>query len=294
MRQLLILIVILAPCAAWAQLPNPGFETWEPRNGSETPAGWYSGGLGAGRTRPAHSGQNSVTVWNWYYYSRGYVIAGGSETANLFALERTGVPIETKPARLSGYYMYDVGPNQGHSDSAVVVLLLKRYNRSADSVEIVGSGTLKLPPAAEYTRFVLNVQDHMPGINPDSIVVALISSDSGFCGLESDGTCCYFTVDDLTLDLASGVSLDAGQLFAPAAVHPNPMRGAARLEWTDPGSRASRVVIYDARGAVARTITNPSGGACLLGGDQFSAGAYRFAVIDALGNTMASGGFVVE
>lgn len=295
MRRLILsmLLALVAPVLTCGQVVNGGFEDWEKRGPGEHPVGWYSNGIGVGKTETSHNGRFAVTVWNWYYYSRGYVVSGEAE-ASWLDPERGGVPIGFKPARLSGFYRYELGSNSGKKDSAVVVVVLKRFNVTTQTPEVISTSALRLGPAAAFTPFSLDIEQGASDAMPDSIAIALISSDSGFCSVESDGTCLYFSVDELRLENSAGLPFDAMTLFERASVTPNPVRGIARAVWPLSSGRAVRVAVYTAAGTLARTIQGLSGSEAFISSEGLAVGRYFFEAIGADGRIVARGSFAVE
>jgi len=216
----LVLIGLMSINITQAQVINGGFES----NNSGNPMGWSLGGqFGAGiDTNSARSGNNSLSVWNWYYYSPGYAING---TLPQFSINYhlAGMPIANKPISLDGYYTYDSTNTSSTNDSAIAWVLLKKFNVALHKVDTVGFGMKKLAhtPGSAFEPFQVMIQDLMPGIMPDSVVIFFQSATNGFCANTTNGNCLYLNVDDLAFDTPASTNpkINLAGLFS---VFPNP------------------------------------------------------------------------
>jgi len=183
------------------QIPNSDFET-----GIDSSAtGWMMDFIGAGRNNQYfNSGNNSMSVWNWYYYAEGFTFNGNSthSSATSNIAKYGGTPIGYKPAILTGYYHYDTSGTFSDNDSAVVQVLLKKYDSINQNIDTIGYGETHLPAtdlSQSFVEFNVTIHDLAIGVNPDSIIVILKSSIDGFCDVSGTGNCLYFYVDDLLL-----------------------------------------------------------------------------------------------
>lgn len=269
--------IVAAATAAVAQIPQESFEKWDSVETVELPPGWYGGQFGSGKVESAHSGRYAASVWNWYYYAKGYLITGPRGTW-FVDLAAAGVPIDYKPTKLTGYYRYDLGRNQRKNDSAVAYVMLKRYNPETGKRDTIGFAKKLLGPAAAYTPFTVDIRDYAPGILPDSITLAFVSSDSGFCEGESDGNCCYLSIDDIQLSLSSGVSYDARPLFDAARVYPTPLRSSGRIEWSARAGTSYTLRLYSVSGALVRTVDGLTGGSARIDRAGLPSGEYLFEI----------------
>jgi hypothetical protein len=289
-----VVVMLAATTVAWGQVPSEGFEQWDSSSAGEVARGWWGGPFGSSKVDDAHSGRYAASVWNWYFYAMGYIITGPTG-AWYNDLVRAGVPISYKPTRLTGYYRYVLGKNGGNSDgndSAVVYVMLKRYNPQTMQPDTIGFVKKLLGPTASYIPFTVDIRDYAPGVDPDSVVICFVSSEKGFCNNESEGTCCYLSIDDIQLSTSSGVAHSAAHLFERASVHPNPMRADARVEWSATPGREYRLIMYDAAGRRARTIEGLTGGSAKLDRSGLSSGEYLFEIRDQ-GNMVAARGRVM-
>lgn len=219
---LFLLLLVCHSLSSRAQILNGGFES----NNTGNPIGWsLAGQFGSGiDTNSSHSGYNSLSVWNWYYYSPGYAVNGNLP---LFSTDYhlAGMPVAGKPFSLNGYYHYDSTNTSSQFDSALVWVLLKKFNVALHKVDTVGYGRMRLGHVAgnTYQPFQVSIQDLMPGVMPDSVVIFFQSAVNGFCSNSTSGNCLYLNVDDLAFDTpASQKERDeSGETFA---LFPNPAR----------------------------------------------------------------------
>jgi hypothetical protein len=228
-------------------LPNTGFEILD-TNGF--PSQWSTGSYGAGSSMINHSGSFSVSVWNWYYYGKGFAV-NGTANSHLSAYEG-GTPYTQKATQLNGFYRYDTMGTYTNNDSALVAVLLKKYNPSSQQSDTIGYGTVHLPAFApsngSFTSFSVDIVDWNPAIQPDSIVVLLQSSiQNGFCDNAGDGNCLYFNVDDLSLETPLGIT-DLSGNYMKTEVYPNPIIQNATIKIKSELDCKARITISDASG----------------------------------------------
>lgn len=228
-----------------AQIINGGFES----NNTGAPIGWSLGGqFGSGiDTNQARTGNNSLSVWNWYFYSPGYAVNGNLP---LFSTDYhlAGTPVVGKPVSLDGYYLYDTTNTNTTIDSAIVWVLLKKFNVALHKVDTVGFGTKKLGPVSgAFEPFQVLIQDLMPGVMPDSVVIFFKSSGNGFCSNASTGDCLYLNVDDLAFDTPAALrdTQEDSKLFS---VFPNPVNDLLTIQ--NFSGKACKLRLMNAAGAV--------------------------------------------
>jgi len=282
--------LVLAPIAATAQ-ENESFETWEESQGREQPVGWRGSPFGVGKSEAAHGGKFAATVWNWYYYGRGYLFNGPGEPF-WFELDRGGTPINWKPTSLTGYYRYNVDSNNSSKNtSGIVAVMLKRWNPQTQRPDTIGFAEQRLPPSPTFRQFTVSIRDYSPGIMPDSIVIGIISSDSGFCAVESSGNCCYLTVDDLRLSSTSGVDISVANLFPTVRIFPNPAsdgRGSI-AQWGTSSGGPFTLRIIATNGQIVRTIAAIEGTETMLHPQNLPAGNYLIEVRNSRGEAVGNG-----
>ncbi len=203
MKRFLLLIVLWTAVKTEAQqLNNSSFDSWVATANDTLPAQWKTSGFGVGRTLGMF-GPWALEVWNWYYYSKGYAVNDPNfEALPAPAFQRhQGQPFSFRPVALQGLYRYLPGENQGAADSAYIALSFKRRNAITQQTDSLGFALRKFPPTETFTPFTLPIQ--LAGTeNPDTLLVAIVSSINGFCA--GNGNCLYLSVDNLQLLYPAG------------------------------------------------------------------------------------------
>ena len=247
--------------AAYGQTLDLDFETWTKKEGIQpgtadtSPEGWSLRVYGAARTTEAHSGNSAVLIWNWYNYAQGVLSTGNSGYVNERSVIDAGYPIAFKPARIKGFYRYELDNNEG-PDSGQVIVYLKRRNPETNKRDTIGYGYAALPPAGSYTPFEVPIVDYQPGVDPDSIAIAFFSSKDGFCD-EQDANCCYLWLDALTLEATSGVEqpLD-GLTHVPPEVRLIETEKELLVIWQYQPALPYSIVLFDVNGKQMQVWNN--------------------------------------
>ena len=232
-------------------LTNPGFEILDTTG---YPAQWSTSGYGAGSSSLSNSGNFSMSVWNWYYYGKGFAV-NGTAYSHLAAYEG-GTPYTLKATQLNGFYRYDTMGTYSNHDSALVAVLLKKYNSSTQQSDTIGYGTIHLPAYApsngNFASFSVEITDWNSSDQPDSIVVLLQSSiQNGFCETAGDGNCLYFNVDDLSLVTPLGITDISGN-YLKTEVYPNPVIQNFTIKIQSEFDSKTKITISDASGKAVK------------------------------------------
>lgn len=290
------LLLFLAPILLHAQEIQGGFEQWDSVDDgmvSVKPRGWsFEASFGAGRESSAHSGSWGARIWNWYNEVPGKMILGDKSPSGWGNVTAGGgLPISSVPQRLTGVYKFVPGELEFGEDSALVAVLLKRYNPELGLPDTLSYVQMKLGPSDTWRPFELTIPAPVSKVMPDSIEIGFASSRNTFC---RDGYCCYLSLDDIALVSAAGVpyQMESGRLVT-AVVTPNPMREAAVITFDGEPGRHYTVDVVDESGCRAMAIEAIGNRAALRRVD-LPAGTYMFVVRDAVGVTVARGRFVVE
>lgn len=294
-----VAILLSAHAVSQAQDFEDGFEQWKPNDaGAEMPLGWSGSNFGTGKVTGAYEGEYAASVWNWYSYVLG-ILSIGEKAPLPLELNHAGVPIDFIPTRLTGFYRYTQGYNNydgPQEDSAVVYILLKRYNGEAQGgIDTVGFAAHFFPENESWQPFSIDIPRGTPGLIPDSIAIVFYSSnpdDIARCGPDSMD-CSYLSVDALKLVAASGVTRNVQSLAAPLTVVPNPVVADASFRFEGTPGESYSLRIYDGVGRLALerrfTGSHPD-----LNGTELPAGTYHVSITDENFVQVASGGFVVE
>ncbi len=253
-RVLILVTFLLSTSIYQAQneILNSGFEL-----GTDSlPENWSLDNFGSGRTTDyAAAGNYSMSVWNWYYYVSGFCVNGNVNglIATSQIKKQAGTPFIYKPAFIEGYYHYDTTGTFSDNDSAVVEVLLKKYNSSTQTIDSIAYGEVHLP-ATDLTQnlvqFYVPITDLMPGINPDSIIVVLKSSINGYCETSLSGNCLYFYVDELSAGFPLG---NKTPLFNEEKLDfwPNPMTDILNINIKEDG--IATIEIFNMNGQVIKS-----------------------------------------
>jgi hypothetical protein len=225
---------------AFAQIPNPGFETWSLGN----PTGWTTNNaLGADttvvRTTDVHSGT---------YAAQGIVtsLVGVTIPPTLTVL----FPWTTRSSTFTGYYKYS--PVGG--DTLMIAAVL------AGSSTAVAAGIVKTTVAqSSYTQFTITMQ-YLSSATPDSggVYFAIIPA-TGSTLAHAGST---FKIDDIAFAGATGVESAVGKTPQSYALHqnyPNPFNPSTVIGYDIPASGYVSLKVYDMLGRERAT---------LLGADQ--------------------------
>lgn len=182
------------------EIPNAGFENWDTTNVLQN---WSVRSGNISQSTDSHSGSYAALIWTWYIYVS-ELLVNGNLPPNTYEIHKAGTPTSVKPASLRGVYKYtDVAPG----DSAVAIVLLKKYDTIQNKIDTIGYGIKLLGPVNTYTSFQICITDMQPSATPDSIVIAFSSSgnflkssvnDIKFCN-GGTGYCSYLYIDALSL-----------------------------------------------------------------------------------------------
>ncbi len=272
---LLTLSFFSASLLLQAQIPNAGFEDWTFPNNDTVPEGWSSSGFGAGRSAAAYTGSYSAYVWNWYYYAKGWIVNGEANPGfTQFSASLGGTPISEKPLRLHGYYFYVRGDNGAFDDSAFVNVVVKKFNNTLQQPDTVALGRLHLGPASSFIPFTVDIEDMAQGIDPDSIVISFWSclDNNCFCDVNGSGNCLFFYVDDLSLELASGI-ISIDNWFNGLSVYPNVISEKATIHI--PASvEHVQLSLYNSTGQCIQSWKSVPGTDLVFNRENFESGFY--------------------
>ena len=182
------------------EILNPGFENWDTTN---VPTNWSVRSGSISQSTDSYSGSYAALIWTWYISITELLVNGDySATGLKFKIHEAGTPTSVKPAYLQGIYKYtDVAPG----DSAVAIVLLKKYDSIQSKIDTIGYGIKLLGPVNTYTTFQVDIVDLQPSVTPDSMVIAFSSSGNflksnvGDLKICDSGSCSYLYIDALSL-----------------------------------------------------------------------------------------------
>ncbi len=199
------------------QLPNMDLEVWQNFGRYESPAPlgiWATPNkvsdllvfldpppVTVSKTMDAVSGQYAARIET--IQPEDFFLMAGTLATGIFEPDlenpvkslRQGVPFTSRPKAFSGYYKYL--PVAG--DSCKLYALLSKWNHSAQKRDTVAYAGL--PPLAEYpseyTKFTFDFEYHLQGIEPDTLIMIMVSSAEGDAFIGGIGSTLY--VDELRL-----------------------------------------------------------------------------------------------
>lgn len=195
--------------SAHAQLANAGFENTSVVGEDTIPDDWsVTSGFGGGAIQDGNTGDWSLGVWHWYWYGPG-IAANGSSVLDGYE----GTPFTGHPVGISGFYKRytdSLVVDQSLNDSGQVTVLLTRWNAGLFQRDTVAIGARAFGERPEWSPFSIGL-DYLLSGDPDTLVVRVLSGIDCFCGMGTDGTCCYLYVDDLSIELENGVTTPLGR-----------------------------------------------------------------------------------
>jgi hypothetical protein len=265
---------------------NPDFEQTDTTNSFAFISDWEGDGFGGAPSTLSQSGNYSMMIWNWYWYGRAYAYNGNNAGLGSTFAYKGGTPYTQKAMKLNGYYRYDTSYTQTNADTAIVAVLLKKYNTSLSKVDTIGYGITYLtsysPSDNSFAPFEVIINDLQPGIQPDSIVVFMQSSLNGFCAMSTAGECLYLNIDNLSLETPLGITDVKGNKIVPK-IFPNPTNNDFSIKFT--ADEISSVKIYSITGNLVHQLTQHDSPLLNISLNNFDEGMYLVEITDSKGNT---------
>lgn len=294
MKKYLLIISLITGLKGISQIPNAGFENWTSTASYTVPTGWTTSGYGADSTYNAYSGNRALVIWTWYTYAIGYAYNG--QDVSSFDFHKSGSPCTVKATSLNGFYKFDTA-QVATKDSAVIMVLLKKYNTTLHKVDTVGFALHKLPAANNYIPFSVPIADKMPGINPDSIVIVFSSQKRLFDFSSAQNTCrsttndcAYFHIDDISLSTVNSV-IDITDLFT-GNVYPNPAKNTIQFNYMSENvSISEQLKISDQYGKIIYLKSIQPGSSINI--ENFANGVYYYTIQSQKNISLKQGKFIV-
>lgn len=219
-KQILIGLILLVGMNAKAQLQNLNFENWQTTNSVEKPNNWVikqgTGQFGIFKDADAQNGNYAIMLSRWYWYTYDDAVQTAAATI--------------KPIELSGYYKYTdtkivLSNGDTIQDTARVQVFAKKWNAALQQNDTIGRGFTVLKAADNWTALICPIYYTSNEI-PDSITIRLSPTENNLSGMglcasnNNNGTCSYFSVDNLKLsETATGINDTKAATFA---LFPNP------------------------------------------------------------------------
>lgn len=243
--------------AAQSPIPAGDFEAWSPGTGNqyEEPTGnWWTtlnalkllgGPATVTKTTDAHGGTYAakMTSGQWNTILLPGLLVSGDFDANSSTFLITGQPFTDRPSTFQGWYKYF--PANG--DSAGIAALLTRWDAANGRRDTLGIAAIVLyDTVATYTEYVLPFVYSSLTAAPDSLTLALVSSQGGNNFIGQPGSTLY--ADDLSFDYALASPEPVAVL---GYISPNPIT-AGRLQVSLTGGQA-HLRVMDLLGRVRHT-----------------------------------------
>ncbi|MBI3510328.1 MAG: T9SS type A sorting domain-containing protein [Bacteroidetes bacterium] len=297
MKKTLLSISSFLFCAsAFAQISNPGFETWVNNNESPhtylVPQGWittdviqsYFNNLfgnptyvvnTTAQTTNSHSGtyavQMSVAVSNAGDTVMGAVISDPSATnvvnVALGGGGAMGYAFNQRPANLTGFRKLAIAGG----DSAAVAVIFTKWNSVTGTRDTIVNlqnyyfGTA----AAAWTSFSIPLP-YLSGLTPDTAVI--------FAGVYSTNTAGHvgtvFTIDDLAFTGVAGVEEQTAN--SSVNIFPNPFSDQTTFHFNDMQLKNATLIIYDATGNKVREVEQLNGDTFVMDREGLAGGMYFY------------------
>lgn len=157
---------------------------------------------------------------------------------------------------IQGFYKFtDVQPG----DSAEVTVILKRFNTTTQQRDTVAMGSIALPTSASYAMFSVNINDRIPNVAPDSIILIFNSSKYHLVDWNI-GVLPSLYVDAIKLEEASGtVELNTS---VHTLLFPNPFTETATLaiQTEHIGMNELVLEVYDTQGRLVFALEGITAG----------------------------------
>lgn len=248
--------------AAFAQIPNPGFETWTSSGSSDNPTGWgnlnsTTGGFGTYTcekgTSGAPSGSAFIKLTSKTVLTS--VVPGVAVTGTLDVVLTPlsvnfsgGFPYATRSANLTGKWQH-MGSGADHGRVGVFFTKWNTTTNSRDTVAMADSTLTGM--AMSWSDFSIPLT-YMSGANPDTGIIVLMSSADPAAAVNGS----YLYVDDLafTGTVPTGI-VSVNAVHSSLSLFPNPASTQVTVYYHSASARQVEVVITDLSGKGVRSHT---------------------------------------
>ncbi len=247
--------------AAFAQIPNPSFESWTSHTGYDTPDSWgntnpftvlsstYTCDKGTSGA-PAGSNYIKLTTKNCGVVVPGVAVTGTIGLSGTSVSVSGGFPNTSRPATLNGQWQYMAASGTDH---AHVIVFLSKWNTATSKRDTVAFTDSSLNGMAmSWAPFSITL-NYYSGKTPDSALIILSSSNLSATTAVVNS---YLYVDTLAFagSVPSGVTT-INNAVTSTVIFPNPAaNGHTTLYYNGDGSSV-KVSITDMNGRIVKTMT---------------------------------------
>jgi Secretion system C-terminal sorting domain len=252
-RLLVILALIVFPAAAWAQIPNGSFETWDSTAGYKVPVGWDNVNASTASTsvftcqagNPGYSGNYFLNLTSRMVTGMGVVpgIAVSGKLDPVTHLPVSGFPYASRPQILTGQWQYMAF---SAFDQGYIAVVMTKWNVGTGSRDTISNTFRPLPSMIMYwVKFAIPI-NYVSSATPDSAMI-ILSASGATMGAPADNSFLY--VDDLLL--TDSVALEAKAPLTEEhnlAVFPNPAKGQAFVSYHSLVDKAVNIAVNDING----------------------------------------------
>ena len=297
MKKIVIAFLLLAGLSMNGQtITNPGFESWTTTSSyapDTVPTNWWPLYCNTVKqTTDAYQGAYATRIQGWFACGIAPgVMVNGQAPLDYGSFMESGTPFTSKPSTFSGYYKYN---DQGTGDSAEVTVVLKHYNTLTMSRDTVAYAVKALPATSGYTMFTVNINDLMPGVTPDSIII-MFNSSKYYMWNDSTWELPALYIDRINMPETPMAITENTNSLLLSSIFPNPFTGSASLVIdADFEQLESAIVsIFDMSGKKVMEIGNLSSNKVLIEQGSLSKGNYIYRV-NSLNTLLSKGKFIVQ
>ncbi len=225
------------------------------------PLNWnfYNGSTGTEITNDSYSGEYAVKLWSWYFGQENMKFYYGEEFMQ-------GVEFEERPNKLVGYYKYEnVNIENGIEDSAVVEIVLTKYDEFSNNRDTISYTTKNLESTNNYREFEVELNYQSQNI-PDTLNINFKSSLFEYVNVPQESNFLY--LDNLKFTSITNVINQEKEMVK---IFPNPTKN--KLSMTSQ-FEVKGLKIYSMDGKLLKNWESIKNGRIQIDLKEFESGVY--------------------